>query len=149
MPANRDLYDALLALIELGNATKPQRSQDGRSSQPVLGPLPAHIAFRLALCRNSLRPIGEAYEEQLSELRAAHGLKQPLTGPDGQRQVAEAIRTYTEAVRQLERQEVAWSPPATVRLQQLADRPIPDAWLAAWASVGIIVDEPEPQPEKR
>jgi hypothetical protein len=133
---NRDLYSAYLALVDLGVATKPtaERLPDGQSvvRQPVLSPLPAGIAFRLALNRNHLQPVARAIEEQREELLAAI---RGQSAPD-----AKAVEDYNKRMREVLDQEVDWSSPASVTIQQFGDRGLPDEWLAAWIAVGIVVD---------
>ncbi|GIW90785.1 MAG: hypothetical protein KatS3mg109_1355 [Pirellulaceae bacterium] len=129
MPKNSELYNALVALLELAAATKPQQGPEG-TRKPVIDPLPAHVGFRLALCRNALRPTGEAIDEQRERLRA-----ECFEGGN-----SDPTRFESELRRILD-EETDWTPPAKIKLSQLGDRQIPDAWLSAWAAVGILVDE--------
>lgn len=155
---NQDLYSALLALLELGAATKPRVGEAGRVEPPIIPPLPAHIGFRLALCKNSLTPIGQAYEEALSNITQQRAEKaselEALKNKANREGNAEEFKrlneeldslsaSFREEIRKLSSQEVDWSPPAKVLLPQLGDRQLPDAWLAALAKVGIIVDKTE------
>lgn len=139
----RDLYRAALALIELGRATKPQMTREGRQSAPLLPPLPGHVALRLAFCRNSLEPIATTIEEEQQAVRAKHGIaaRTTLETPD-------AILRYGAQAEEAERELQAmmeaprqWSPPATVRITQLMDRQLPDEWLAALLAVGIVTGD--------
>ncbi|GIW89942.1 MAG: hypothetical protein KatS3mg109_0374 [Pirellulaceae bacterium] len=129
MAKNSDLYNALVALLELAAATRPQQRPEG-TSKPVIDPLPAQIGFRLALCRNALRPIGDAIDEQREKLRVEcfeGGNSDP--------------KRFESELRRILDEDTEWNPPAKIKLAQLGERQIPDAWLSAWAAVGILVDE--------
>lgn len=112
---NDELYRAYLALIEMGRATKPD------NGPPKLAPFPAPLAFRFALNRNHLKPVIEAIEEQMAEIQ-----QNPDSGMAAKR------------LRELAREQIAWSAPAPIKVAQLGDRQIPDDWLSAWLTVGII-----------
>jgi hypothetical protein len=143
----RQLYAAALALVEYGKATKPELTQKGRNP-PAIPPLPGELGLRLAYCRNSLEAVAKEYETKQEEARDQHT---PDTLPkdataDQRMAWAQAQRTASKALdgelRSLAEVPREWHPPATLRLQQLLDRSIPEEWLAAWLAVGIIVGEP-------
>lgn len=142
---NRALYEATIALVEMGRASKPQITADGQRP-PTISPLPADLSFRFAMNRNSLRPIGEAIEEEQKALREKHDIEKhrELKTAEERTAFAEAVTAYEAENRTLLNQEIEWRSPAPVRIAQLGERAIPDEWLASWLAVGIVVGELPP-----
>lgn len=112
----RQLRTAYLALLEWAAASKPSVNEKGEMCKPCIEPLPAHLGFRLALCRNSLRAVVEPAEEELQKT------------------------TDLQERRKLLETETEWKAPTSINLQQLADRKIPEDWIAALIEVGILTE---------
>lgn len=153
------LIEALVALNEIGAATKPQIEQepDGtRRQRPALLRLPAEsLGLRLALNKNSLRIIGESWDEKLNELKTELGLdKRASDLPQEERQVFLAgqmknVEVFNRRVEKMGKEEVEWSSPAVIRSKQIGERELSDDWLAKLLAVGIIVMDIEtPGPPK-
>lgn len=147
----RILYEAALALAELGLATKPQFEQENgqRRQRPALLKLPADLGLRFALNRNHLRSVAETWEEKVQELRKEHKLnEEPPTEP-GARQdwISERLKRIEQHERAVEKAgkvEVEWSPAAKIQAKQLGEREgFSDDWLAKLLAVGIIVMDDE------
>jgi len=150
---NRALYAAAIALIELGRSTKPQLGPDGRQSAPLIPPLPGDISLRLGYNRNSLQAIAETIEAEQKALREQCGLQdtQSLKTPEEREAWAKAEKEYDAANQALMTDTREWHSPAPVRVAQLVDRNLPDEWLAALLTVGVIVGElpPDEAPDKK
>lgn len=151
----RTLYEAMIALVELGQATKPQLEQENgqRRQRPALLRLPADLGLRLALNKNHLRPIAEKWEETQAELCKKHKLdsEEAPTGPAERQQWFKdrlgRIKKHDEEIDKAARVEVEWSPAAVIHSKTLGDREgLSDAWLAALLAVGVIVmDDTSPE----
>jgi len=150
---SRDLYRAALALLELAACSKPQSGPDGRIQAPAITPLPGALALRLAYCRNSLNRIRETIDEEQKAVRVRHDVeeKKDLKTPEAIAAWTEHAQAAEKELREMMEGEREWSPPATIRVGQLLDRNLPDDWLAALLTVGVIVGElpPDEAPDKK
>ncbi|MDZ7418786.1 MAG: hypothetical protein ONB52_21895 [candidate division KSB1 bacterium] len=131
-----ELREAFLALSEWLAASKPSRDEQGRHVAPAVPPLPVKLGLHLALCRNSLKVVMESLDERIEEVNEKYRSLLQAQGstaltPDQQREWNKEIRELLSAT-------VEWQPPATIRLDQLGDRAVPEEWLAALVVVGVI-----------
>jgi hypothetical protein len=150
---NRQLYGALLALVEIGRAAKPQYHQDGTRS-PALLDVPADgLGFKLALARNALMPVGEAVEAARKELQETHNVKDGtnLRTTEERQGFAERLEEYQAADDRLIRQEVEWAAPfKPIRSSVFGARAFSPEWLAPLIAVGIVaVDDDDEAPRDR
>lgn len=141
-----DLRAAYTALVEWNTYSKPSRDDSGRNQPPVISPLPVHLGFRLALCRNSLqKKVIEAIDEPLQALQEKYRelLEERKKTDPNATLTPEEQGEYNKELVALSREEVEWSPPATIELRALGDRALPEEWVAALLAVGILVDSPK------
>jgi hypothetical protein len=151
----RILYEAALALAELGLATKPQLEQENgqRRQRAALLRLPADLSLRLALNRNHLRPIAEKWEEEQADARKKWKLdpeeapKEPAERQTWFAARLDRIKKHDAEMEKAARVEVEWSPAAVIHAKTLGDREgFSDEWLSRLLAIGVIVmDDGKPE----
>jgi hypothetical protein len=123
MIANKDLWEAFNSLTRLGEADLP----------------PISIGFRLALNRNSLKPIVEAIETQRVKMVKDLELDKEESKADPVQHVANLAK-FKDQWQSLLNEEVEWKSPATIEARKFTSNNVLKANdLGNLVAAGIII----------